>query len=84
MIKPPPNVLDLPLLVRAEMAMKAAIEKVIEEHAREGLPLYLWRDGKVVAVPAKGLLKGNGNKKNSPKTDLVVRRPRRRSRHKSR
>ena len=52
MIKPPKNVLDLPLLDRAEMAMKAALEKVIEEHAREGLPLYLWRHGKVVAVPA--------------------------------
>ena len=62
MIKPPPNVLDLPLLDRAQMAMKAAIEKVIKEHAREGLPLYLWRDGKVVAVPAKELLKENGNK----------------------
>lgn len=55
MIKPPKNVLDLPLLDRAEMAMKAALEKVIEEHAREGLPLYLWRDGKVVAVPAHQL-----------------------------
>lgn len=55
MIKPPPNVLDLPLLNRAEMALKAAVEKVIEEHAREGLPLYFWRDGKVVAVPAEEL-----------------------------
>jgi len=37
------------------MAMKAAVEKVIEEHAREGLPLYVWRDGKVVSVPAEEL-----------------------------
>jgi len=37
------------------MALEAAIEKVIEEHAREGLPLYIWRDGKVVAVPAEEL-----------------------------
>lgn len=51
----PSNVLDLPLLDRAQMAMKAAVEKVIEEHAREGLPLYLWRDGKVVAVQAEEL-----------------------------
>ncbi len=55
MIKPPPNVLELPLLERAAMAMKAAVENAIEEHAREGLPLYIWRDGKVVAVPADEL-----------------------------
>ncbi|HXY24381.1 MAG TPA: hypothetical protein VEI73_07000 [Candidatus Acidoferrum sp.] len=63
MIKPPPNVLDLPLLDRAQMAMKAGVEKVIEEHAREGLPLYLWRDGKVIAVPAKELQQRNGQAK---------------------
>jgi hypothetical protein len=55
MIKPPKNVLGLPLLERAEMAMKAAMEKLIEEHSREGLPLYVWRDGKVVAVPPEEL-----------------------------
>ncbi len=55
MIKPPPNVLDLPLEERALMALEAAVEKVIEEHAREGLPLYICRDGKVVAVPAEEL-----------------------------
>jgi hypothetical protein len=55
MIKHPKNVFELPLLERAEMAMKAAMEKVIEEHVREGLPLYIWRDGKVVAVPAEEL-----------------------------
>lgn len=55
MIKTPPNVLELPLEERALMAMKAAVEKAIEEHAREGLPLYIWRDGKVVAVPAEEL-----------------------------
>jgi hypothetical protein len=55
MIKPPPNVLDLPLEDRAMMAMEAAMEKLVEEYAREGLPLYIWRDGKVVAVPAEEL-----------------------------
>jgi len=48
MIKPPPNVLELPLEVRAEMALKAAVEKVIIEHARRGWPIYIWRDGKIV------------------------------------
>lgn len=55
MTKTAPNILDLPLLERAQMAMKAAVEKVIEEHSREGLPLYVWRDGKVLAVPAEEL-----------------------------
>lgn len=55
MTKPPPNVLELPLEVRAEMAMKAAVEKVIIEHARLGLPIYIWRDGKVVEVPPQEL-----------------------------
>ena len=57
MIKLPPSILELPLLERAALAMKAAVEKVIEEHAREGLPMYIWRDGRVVAVPAEELRK---------------------------
>ncbi|HEV1993022.1 MAG TPA: hypothetical protein VGR03_01715 [Candidatus Acidoferrum sp.] len=55
MIKPLPNVLDLPLEERAVMALNSAIEEVIKEHAREGLPLYIWRDGQVVTVPAEEL-----------------------------
>jgi hypothetical protein len=57
MIKPPPNVLELPLFERATMALRAAVENAIEEHAREGLPMYIWRDGKVAAVPAEELRK---------------------------
>ena len=55
MISPPVNVSDLPLEERALMALQAAVRKVIEEHIREGLPLYIWRDGKVVAVPPEEL-----------------------------
>ncbi len=51
MTKPPTNVLELPLEERAELALKAAVEKVIVEHARQGLPIYVWRDGRVVEVP---------------------------------
>jgi hypothetical protein len=57
MIKLPVNVLDLPLSERGLMALKAAVENAIEEHAREGLPMYIWRDGQVVAVPAEELRK---------------------------
>ena len=55
MISRPLNVLELPIEERALMAFRAAVEKVIEEHVREGLPLYIWRDGKVVAVPPEEL-----------------------------
>ena len=55
MIRPPAEVLELPLLERATIALKAAVENAIEEHARAGLPMYVWRDGKVVEVPAEEL-----------------------------
>lgn len=55
MTKLPANLLDLPLEERAEMALKAAVEKVIDEHAREGQPIYVWRDGKVVEMPLEEL-----------------------------
>jgi hypothetical protein len=42
---------------RAQMALKEAVDKVMEEHIREGLPMYIWRDGRVVAVPAEELRK---------------------------
>jgi len=60
MTTPPANVLDLPLEERAEMALKAAVEKVIVEHARRGLPIYIWRDDKVVAVPPRRIASGIG------------------------
>jgi hypothetical protein len=50
MKKPLANVLELPLEVRAEMALKAAVERVMEEHARDGLPVFIWQDEKVVEV----------------------------------
>jgi len=55
MTKPPANVLELPLEERAEIALKAAVEKVIVEHARRGLPIYIWRDGRIVEVPLEEL-----------------------------
>ena len=55
MISPPVNILDLPLEERALMALNEAVDEVIESRVRAGLPLYIWRDGKVVAVPAEEL-----------------------------
>ena len=51
MIKEPPNVGELPMPERGLRALKVAVKKAIEEHAREGLPIYVWRDGKVVEIP---------------------------------
>jgi hypothetical protein len=53
--KPPANILELPLGERAEIALKAAVEKVIEAHIGDGRPLYIWRDGKVVEASAQEL-----------------------------
>lgn len=44
------NILRLPLQKRAELALHKAVQGVIEEHARLGLPLYLGREGKVVKL----------------------------------
>ena len=55
MKKPPANVLELPLIERAEMALKAAVEGVMEEHAREGLPVYVLRDDKIIEISAEEL-----------------------------
>jgi len=42
------GILRLPLQKRAELALHKAVEEVIREHARLGLPLYIGRNGKVV------------------------------------
>ena len=56
------DILKLPLETRAEMALKAAVQKVIEEHARLRLPLHLWRNGKLVEMPAEELEKESAAK----------------------
>jgi hypothetical protein len=50
MKKPSKGVLRLPLHKRAEIAFQIAVAKAIDEHARLGLPVYIWRDGKVVEL----------------------------------
>jgi hypothetical protein len=50
MSKPSKAVLRLPLAKRAEIAFKIAVAKAIDEHARLGLPVYVWRDGGVVEL----------------------------------
>lgn len=50
MSKPSKDVLRLPIEKRAEIAFKIAVAKAIDEHARLGLPIYIWRNGKVVEL----------------------------------
>jgi hypothetical protein len=56
MSKPSKDVLRLPLEKRAEIAFKVAVAKAIDEHARLGLPIYVWREGKVVELSPKDVL----------------------------
>ncbi len=46
--QPPPSLTE-----KAVAAMQAAVAKVVEEHARTGRPLAVWRDGRVVMIPAR-------------------------------
>jgi len=50
MSKPSKAVLRLPLEKRAEIAFTIAVAKAIDEHARLGLPVYVWRDGRVIEL----------------------------------
>jgi hypothetical protein len=49
------GILELPLAERAEMALKAAVDRVIQERARQGLPIFVWRESKVVELSAEEL-----------------------------
>lgn len=44
-----------PLDVRAMRAMKRAVAEVVEQHRLLGLPLVVWRNGKVAHVMADDL-----------------------------
>ncbi len=38
----------LSLTEKAVAAMRAAVDRVVEDHRRRGKPLIVWRDGRVV------------------------------------
>ena len=42
----------IPLAYRAEEAFKKAVAEAIAEHRLHGIPIAIWRNGKVVRVPA--------------------------------
>jgi len=41
-----------PLAYRAEEALRKAVAEAIAEHRRNGVPIAIWRNGKVVRIPA--------------------------------
>ena len=59
MKRPPPtkeSLKDIPMDVRAEMALKEAVADAIAEHKRMGRPIVVWRDGKVVKIPPEEIV----------------------------
>ncbi|MBI4115382.1 MAG: hypothetical protein HY447_02280 [Candidatus Omnitrophica bacterium] len=40
----------------AEKALKEAVYEAFQDHARTGDPVAIWKNGRVVLVPAKQLL----------------------------
>lgn len=44
-----------PIAILAEAAFKEAVAEVIEDHRRRGDPIAVWRNGKVVLLPADQL-----------------------------
>ena len=47
------NLSDKSMAFRAEEALKKAVAKAISDHKRTGDPIVIWRDGKIVKIPAE-------------------------------
>ena len=47
----------LTLSQKAEKALKEAVRDVIKENKKTGIPLVVWKDGKVIEIPPKKLKK---------------------------
>jgi len=43
--------MSIPLAFRAEQALKEAVVEAIAAHRRAGVPIVVWRYGKIVKVP---------------------------------
>jgi len=44
------------LAYMAEKALKEAVAEAIDEHRRNGVPIAVWRNGKVVLVPPSQMM----------------------------
>jgi hypothetical protein len=43
------------LVKKAEKALKKAVANVVKEHRQKNLPLIVWKNGRVVKIPANQL-----------------------------
>jgi uncharacterized protein (DUF433 family) len=50
------DVRDLPLKVKAEMALKESVAEALAEHKRQGNPIAIWRYGKAVWIPPEEIV----------------------------
>lgn len=48
------------LAYQAEKALKEAVAEAIAEHRRNGVPIAIWRNGKVVVVPPDQIIVQEG------------------------
>ena len=46
----------IPLAYRAEEAFKKAVAETLAEHRLHGIPIVVWRDGKVVRIPPDAIV----------------------------
>jgi len=46
-----------------DQALNAAVRDAVLEHKQRGLPLVVWRDGKIVWVPPEEVSPGDGPQK---------------------
>ena len=52
-----------PIVRKAGQALKKAVAEAIRDHARTGDPVVIWRNGKVVWVSARQLLRKKSSNK---------------------
>ncbi len=49
------NISRATIIIKAEEALKKAVQETIADHKRTGDPIAIWRKGKVVLVPSEEL-----------------------------
>lgn len=52
-----PDVTKLPLRERALRALREGVKDAIAEHIRTGVPMYVWRDDRIVEISPEELKK---------------------------
>jgi hypothetical protein len=54
----------IPSVIRkAETALRIAVANTIEDHRRTGDPIVVWKNGRVVKIPASKIPRGKMNRR---------------------